>query len=232
MLVFAVASTIIYAVCYGIVVANPQFFLTEFSSSTQSSSSSTSKSTTVQIPLSQSVTSVVVHWGWLNYSHEKQALNLTILFASVFLCSYFRPFSTKPTKGDTVQKIRQRLIRHKIGNTFAIYGLFIILWSFSLIFIPLTAYDSILSLVFLFVAVTLLGISGVYLVVRTKRESGRKTKIGESLTVFGVFLAVWLTISFFLGESFFPLACLAFILLIIGYLIVKVLKRAKNILLE
>lgn len=222
LVIFALLSTLVYIVCYMLVVSNPRFFLTEFSSTTyQSSSSPLSNSTTVDIPLSQLVTAEAVHWGWLNYSHEKYVLSLAIFFVSFGLCSYFKRASTDVAETE----IRQRPIRRRIGDAFAVYGFFIVLWSLSLMFVPFTAYDSVLTILFIFVAVFLLAVSGIYLLLKTRKEAGkRRIKIGNALTVFGIFLAVWFTISTFLGQLFFSLACVAFTLLVIGYFIAKALK--------
>jgi hypothetical protein len=225
-MVFVVVITLIYSVCYFFVVANSQFFLTEYSSTSTVPQTSNSSGSNVAVRVSESAADVVTHWGWLNYAHEKYVLNLMLFLVSIYVCSYFRPVSSSNVaKGDTVQKVRQGLIKRKIENAFAVFGLWLVFWSLSLNFVPVTPFDSILSLIVVFVAVGLLASLGVYLFVKTARARKTRINVGSALTVSGMFLAVWFVVKAFLDVAFFPLLCLSVASLIILFFIGKFGKK-------
>jgi hypothetical protein len=224
LVVFAVVLTAIYCACYHIVASNPQIFLTEGSVTTYTRVPS-SNGTSITIPLSQSTSGILTHWSWLNDANTKYVLNLFFFFASVFIVSYFKPVTVKAVAKKGATQKPQGSIKHSIEKAFAVYGLFVVFWVVSLNVVPVTPYDTILTLILVFVAIGLLAFSGTYLLVKTKRETQKRIKVGDILTVGGIVLAAWLVITSFLSLIFFPLFCFAIALLVALYFIVKYAKK-------
>jgi hypothetical protein len=223
LIVFAVVLTVIYCLCYHIVASNPQIFLTEGSITTYTRVPS-SNGTSITVPLSQSASGTLTHWSWLNYANQKYVIDLALFFVAVFLCSYFKPASVTPLKHESAKKARQRLLKAKIENAFAVFGIFTAEWSFTLIFVPLTLFDSVLTLILVFAGVILLVLSGIYVFLK-RQEIPKKGSVGNALTYFGVFLVVCLVTSTFLGTAYLSILCLLMLFLVSAFFIAKISRK-------